>query len=302
MRGLILRWAGLLAGLCAGLCVLPTAASACATCACGDPTLTLMGAGRTFAGRLRVGLELQGRQEQVARPGDLAYEDTVERRLTLGAAYAPVRQGQIALRLPWVSRAYTGASMSRDEVSHVGDLEIRGRWTVYEDRAFAPRHQLGVSVGLRAPTAPWIEGEDRPLTEEAQPGTGAWVPLAGLWYAWRAQPWSGWISLGGERPGEGWRGRRPGATALLSALFQYQLGGAVALTAGAEGRWSAADRVNGARDPDTGGTVWMATGGLVAQPVTDWLVHCTLRVPVIDAQAGDRQEGWMWLTGLTVDL
>ena len=46
----------------------------------------------------------------------------------------------------------------------------------------------------------------------------------------------------------------------------------------------------------------MATGGLVAQPVTDWLVHCTLRVPVIDAQAGDRQEGWMWLTGLTVDL
>ena len=54
--------------LCLALYLAPTRASACATCGCGDPTLTLMGAGQPFSGRLRLGAELRYRWDELGGP------------------------------------------------------------------------------------------------------------------------------------------------------------------------------------------------------------------------------------------
>lgn len=261
-----------------------------------------MGTGRGFDGRLRVGLEAQWRSESVAEVGALEREHTQDQRLTLGAVYAPAREIQIALRVPLVRRVYTSANLARSDLTHLGDLELRGRWQLFQDRAFAPRHLFGVSGGVRLPTGPEVADPDGPLIEDAQPGVGAWVPLTGLWYAWSAHPWSLWSSAGVELPTTGYGDRRPGATALASVTLQHQLGTMLAVSAGLDGRLSATDTVNGITDNTTGGSLLMVAGGVTAQVRTDWLVYVVARAPVLDGQAAQRREGWMWISGLTVDL
>jgi hypothetical protein len=48
---------------------LPAPAQACASCGCGDPTLTTLGTTKPFAGRLRAALQLAYRTDAVGREG-----------------------------------------------------------------------------------------------------------------------------------------------------------------------------------------------------------------------------------------
>ncbi len=282
------------------LLALPATAAACAACACGDPTLTVMGTGKSFGGRLRLSSEWRRRAERA--PGTFGETRIVEDRVVFGTSWAPLDALQIGLTVPVVDRTVETATLARHRALHIGDIDLLGRWIVVGARGRAT-HQLGLTAGLRLPTGPEsTDAEGRPLPLDAQPGNGAFMPSVGVWYGLFAHPWSGHLSVSGVFSGEGYAAFTPGAAGLLTAFGQYQWGTAFATRLGVDGRWTGRDADGGVPIDASGGpTVFGLVGGL-AEVTTDVLVHATLRWPLVDArQSGERAEPSVAL-GVTLDL
>src|SRR4051812_833357 len=79
-------------------------AQACAACGCGDPTLTVMGAEKPFAGRLRGALTLTHRSDDVGTV-QLSQIRAVEERLEASVVYAPSDWLLLSATLPVLDRA-----------------------------------------------------------------------------------------------------------------------------------------------------------------------------------------------------
>lgn len=280
--------------------LVPRSASACAACACGDPTLTVMGTGKNFGGRLRLSAEWRRRAETEA--GTYGASRVTEDRFTAGAAWAPLDTLQLALTVPLVDRRLETATLARDRALNLGDVELHGRLFVSGARGRAT-HQLGLTAGLRLPTGPEMRGADgRPLPLDAQPGTGGFMPSVGAWYGLFAHPWSGHFSLNGVVATTGHGGFAPGPAALLTAFGQYQWGTALALRAGIDGRWTGRDDVRGATVAESGGPTLFAAGGVVVSIGEDTLLHGTLRWPVVDARRGGARSEPSLAAGVAHDL
>src|SRR5437764_1267388 len=71
----------------------PLPAWACASCGCGDPTLTAMGQEKPFKNRLRLALEERVGAHSTGALGAL-YEQSLVSRTTLAASFSP---------LPWLT-------------------------------------------------------------------------------------------------------------------------------------------------------------------------------------------------------
>lgn len=283
----------------------PAAARACAACACGDPTLTVMGAGeagpgKSYAGRLRLSAEWRRRTEAVPDPFGTAR--VVEDRWSLGLAWAPLDAVQLAATLPLVDRTLERPTLARDRALHVGDAELLARWFALGARGRAP-HQLGLTAGLRLPTGPELTGADgAPLPLDAQPGNGAWMPSLGAWYGAFAHPWSGHVSATLVHPFEGHGGFAPGLAGLATAFGQYQWGADLAARLGADARLTGRDHQDGAAIADSGGPTLFALVGLAYSPIIDTLLHATLRWPMLDARRGGERAEPSFSLGVTHDL
>src|SRR4051812_37900921 len=169
----------------AALVVYARPAGACATCGCGDPTLTATGVEQPYKNRVRLALEerlndhIQGDWET----GERAYT----LRSSLTAAWAPHPRVTVMAQLPWVSSwiAPMGRRAGYDSVNGLGDLELSLRTVVARDRRFAPHHLFWLAAGLKMPTG-WLvrDADGIPFPEDDQPSSGSWDPFFGALYAW----------------------------------------------------------------------------------------------------------------------
>lgn len=270
------------------LAATPRPARACAACACGDPTLTAMGTGKSYAGRLRLAAEWRRRAETL--PTAFGDARVTEDRYTLAVAYAPLDALQLAVTAPFVDRTLTAPTLARDRAAHLGDVELLARYFLAGARGFET-HQLGLTAALRLPTAPELHGDAGPLPLDAQPGNGAFMPAIGAWYGLFAHPWSAHVSAALVAPFEGHGALRTGLTGLATAHVQRQWPLDLALRLGLDGRLAARDALAGAPVETSGGATLFATAGLGYSPLTDVLLDATLRWPVYDdRRGGERAE------------
>src|SRR5262249_28399770 len=147
----------------------PRLALACASCGCGDPTLTVMGSETPFAGRIRASLEARTADAVVGAGADR--EVTRDSRVDLGFSSAPLDRLVLAAGLPLVMRSTQAADLPGESAIGPGDLELSARFVLLRDRPLAPRHLLSVVAGAGLPTGLQTGGMD------VTPGSGAFVPL-----------------------------------------------------------------------------------------------------------------------------
>ena len=168
----------------------PAHARACATCGSGDPTLTVMGEGQPFEGRLRLSASLQYRWDRVSAT---AIDDVLlhEGRLDLGVSFAPTDRLTLSATLPVVFRDVRWQSLAHLQTIGLGDAEVRARLVLLRDRAVAPSHLLGPTVGLKLPTSiDQVNAAGQRAPVDAQTGTGTFDPLLGVFYGHFEAPWS----------------------------------------------------------------------------------------------------------------
>jgi len=265
-------------------------AAACAACACGDPTLTTMGAEQPFAGRKRLSAELRHRSDGF--DDGFARTDIDEVRLELGGSWAPRWWLQLALQVPLLSRD-VDTRLSHDRTRALGDIDVSSKLTVWRDREWAPRQLIALQSGIRLPTAPVLETESgRTLYAEAQPGNGSLDAMLGVAYARFFDPWSLYGSVAGRAPL--YYGRddlRVGASARGTLALQFQPEFEWAARLGLNGRLDRAAEVNQLRDPNTGGFVLFVSPALAVTPRMDLLLEFAVHIPLVNALDGIHDEG-----------
>jgi hypothetical protein len=275
---------------------------ACASCGCGDPTLTALGTEKPFQNRLRLGgqLVVQGETSGTPRLDQITLR---EQRLDLQAAWAPSARLFLLASLPVVRREVTYVNLARSRARGVGDLELRAKLFLWEDHRFSPRHLLSAVAGARLPTTPWAhDARGVPWPSELQVGSGAWIPLAGLGYAHFHYPWSEYASVEASTPIAHQPAYRPPTAARATAAVQRQLGPRLAASLSLDARADGHVRDGGRRDPNTGGTIAFASPALLVTPATDLVIYVLARFPVVDRLAGAQTASPILTVGLAYDL
>jgi hypothetical protein len=273
------------------LVVGPRQALACATCGCGDPTLTGLGTEQPFAGRLRSSLELSYRTDAIGSAG-IDRIEVREARADISLAWAPLGTLFLAALVPSVYRDALDASLAQTDAWGLGDIELRAKWFVYRDRALAPRWLLAAVGGVKLPTARWqsdSQGELLPL--EVQPGTGSLDLLLGPLLSMFQGQTSAYASLQWSQPLSSRAPLEPGSSLRGSMALQYQLVQALALRAAADGRWDEPSREAGLPDPNSGGWVLFLGGDVLVSPAADLSLSVGVRAPAVNELAGAHEEG-----------
>ncbi|MGF1468841.1 MAG: transporter [Sandaracinaceae bacterium] len=268
---------------------LPSHAEACATCGCGDPTLTVMGNGTPFEGRLRVSLQAQARADRFGQSG--VDRTTIrELQLSLAAAYAPSDRLVLSAQLPLVLRSVGWANGARATTLGPGDLELTGRVTVWQDRSFAPSFLVGGTLGVKLPTSLDHGGPTGRIPVDAQSGTGTIDPLAGLFLTYLADPWALFTSGVVRVPLAGRYEEEPGTSVRTTTAVQYRVDTHVTLRGAVDTRYDAPALVLGRRDPSTEHFALFLSPEVLWSPVTDLILSLAVRVPVLQVSGQTRRE------------
>lgn len=267
-------------------------AHACATCGCGDPTLTAMGSEKPFRNRLRGSLDVRHRSDDIGTP-EVDQIRLRETRFDGQVAWAPNERIFLLGTVPVLQRSVRYVNGGETSTAAIGDLELRAKAFVFVDRAFAPRHLYAVTAGLKIPTAPRQRSETDGsfLPIEAQPGTGSWDPLLGISYAFFARPFSLYASVQGSAPLRGTSDFRASPSMRTTTAAQYQLVSWLAPRAGIDTRLDARAYEEGRPERDSSGFIAFVSGELLLSPTTDLLLVLAARVPVVQALAGYHREG-----------
>jgi hypothetical protein len=266
-------------------------AQACASCGCGDATLTALGVEQPFAGRLRSSLELSYRTDALGRPG-VDELHLRELRADASIAWAPIDTLFLLASVPLLYRQAWDPSLATSDAWGVGDTELRAKWFVFRDRAFAPRLLLAATFGVKLPTAPWQSDSDgRRVPLEAQPGTGSLDSLLGASASMFQGDVSAYASAQLSWPMLTRAPLEPGRSLRGSLALQHQTLRWLALRAAADSRWDVASHEAGQRDPDSGGWVLFVGGDTLLSPAADLSISVGVRVPVVDALTGEHDEG-----------
>ncbi len=266
-----------------GVLTLPEPARACATCGCGDPTLTSMGTEQPYQGRLRFSSLARAYALGVGDPGQGA-SLTRELRFDLGIAYAPRDWLFIALQIPIQAREVISDNLSRESAWGLGEMELTARVSAWRDRAFAPHHLVSMVGGLKLPTSLLQRDHaGNPLSIDAQLGSGSVDPIAGIAYSGFYSPlWSFFMSATGYFPTQGRLGFRGGAAVRTTVAAQFQPIPQVAFRLAVDGRLEAPNVIDGVEDPNTGGFLGFLSPDVLWSPRPDLLVMAGVRVPVMD--------------------
>lgn len=274
-----------------GIAATPVRAVACASCGCGDPTLTAVGVEKPYQNRLRIAVEERVGARSSGR--DVALARQLVLRSQLGVSYSPHARVTLVAVLPLVASSVHGPAGRAARIVGLGDLDLQARVVVARDRAFSPRHLFWLSAGLKTPTAPRVRDDAGfPYPDDEQPGSGSWDPSAGATYAWFGDLVSVSSTLLYRHPTSGPRGYRFGPSLLSSTVAQLQPFTRVAFQLGADLRYAFADELaNGAAAPSTGGLVAGVVPGLLVNPWRDLLLRAAVEVPVYQALRGAQSVG-----------
>lgn len=278
------------------------AAQACATCLCGDPTITTMGTEKPFAGRKRAGVEYLRRGEAVAVPG-VSEVVTEEERLTYSFSYAANADWIVAAGIPFVSKETRRFDLSRARASGLGDVDLSARWFVGKDEDFPARYLWGLQFGVRLPTSTEQKAGGEAIDFDAQPGAGATIPSMGVWYGRYATPWFFYTSAVYQHAlTDGYQDYRAGDVLLLTSLMQRALKSGIALQLSLDGRVKRQDEYAGVKDADSGGVLVMAAPGVVWTPFEDLVVNAVYQIPAIENARGRQEEDPTLRFGVTYDF
>ncbi|HSP81032.1 MAG TPA: transporter [Myxococcaceae bacterium] len=275
-----------LAALAVAALVAPVEGHACATCACGDPTLTSMGTEQPFAGRLRFATQVRAWGQTDGREGVEAHT-LRELRMDVSAAWAPVSWLFLSATVPLQLRSLQDVSLARETAWGPGDMEVGAKAFVFRDRDFSPNHLVGVLAGARLPTSPtWRDAEGTPLSLDAQLGAGSVDPFLGLAYTTFRPQWSFIASATGYLPGRGREGFRAGAALLTTLAAQYQPSTRWAVRLAVDGRLEAPADLRGEVDLVGSGLLAYISPDVLFSPTTDMVVQLGVRVPVLNRLEG----------------
>lgn len=274
---------------------------ACAVCLCGDPTLTLMGTEKPFAGRSRVSLDYLIRTENSGVKG-LSRKETDEQRLTLGLSYTPNRRATYSIAIPWVEKQLTTANLSTAKTSAVGDITLNAKFFLQPDQN-QPKHMYGVSLGLTLPTASEQKSANGAVLDiDVQPSSGSTIPKVGAWYAHFAYPYLFYVSSVVSFPDEGDQGFDPGTSLVNTFQTQYSLNYQWALQLNLDTRWSQKDQYSGVEDDNSGGFLAYLSPGIIMTLKQDLLLQLRSQIPVIDQLRGTNEEDQTFSLGLLYDF
>ncbi len=283
------------------LALAPAPVFACATCLCGDPSITTLGTEKPFAGRLRASVEYLTRSENVG--GGLDAHDIEEDRATYSLAYAPNEHWILGASLPLVRKHVERPDLSEEEASDLGDADLSARWFLGSDERFPSRRLWGLQFGLRVPTSSEQQADGQAVDFDAQPGAGATIPSAGAWYGYYRLPWLLYGSaIAQVAADEGYQGYEAGDVVLLTGLSQYGVLEKFALQFSLDARWKDKDRYNDVSDPDSGGVLVMATPGLAWTVVSDLIFSLSYQIPAVEDLNGEQEEDAIFRVSVVYDF
>ncbi|WP_233583054.1 transporter [Corallococcus sp. CA053C] len=271
-----------LAVLCAALLVPASRAWACASCACGDPTLTSMGGEQPFEGRLRLSTMLRAWGHTEGQQ-NLDAQQLRELRMDVAVAYAPRPWLVLAVNLPLQAREVRDVSLARERGWGLGDIDVSAKAFVWKDREFSPDQLISVVGGLKLPTGPRLHARDgTALGLDAQPGSGSVDPMAGLaWQGFRGS-WSFGATVLGYLPTRGREDFRLGASVRTSVAAQYQPSTRWAVRLGVDSRVEKAADTNGEPEANGGGFIAYASPDVLFSPGMDVVLQAGVRLPFIN--------------------
>jgi len=293
--------------LAAGAVLLALAASskradACAACGCGDPTMTSLGTEKPFKNRVRGGFELRYRTDALGISGVDRYR-LDEERLDLYMAWAPHERVFLQLSVPTLRRNVDDVNLSQTTMYGLGDVELRGKFFVLQDRKVAPRHLFSLLAGLKVPSAQrQTDATGAALPIEAQPGSGSFDPIFGAAYAYFAKPWSFFVSAYGTLPTRGRESFRASPSLRTTVAGQYQFSRRFAARANIDARLDGKAYERGEPERDSGGAIFFASPEVLFTPQTDVTLFASFRYPVLNLLYGHHEEGPMISAGLGYDF
>lgn len=273
---------------------------ACASCGCGDPTLTAVGFEQPFRHRVRLGLESRAGVHEVPQE----QERTFISRTTLTASYSPTRWLTAAAQLPFSAAWTQTPSRETRSVYGIGDLDVLLRALPIRDRGFAPRHLAGVVVGLKLPTGPRrVDSTGYPAAEDVQPGSGSWDGLLGVSYSYFGAAVAGFVSASYRLNSRGYREVQRGDSLGATLLMQVQVVRRLALQGGVELAHTQATRLaSDAIAPNRGGFLASLSYGVLVSLGRDFLLRLAAQMPVIQLWRGSQWESTTVIAALAVDL
>ncbi len=168
----------------------PSQAAACTACACGDPTLVVVGAEQPFRGRLRFSLTGRGRTLRAIG------QSVDEHVLTPSVAYSPSEDLVLTLSVPFMHAQMNYANLAQTNAFGPSDAEMWGRLVVFRDDPVRLNHMVTAAVGAVLPTAADVRTDDPDLSV-GQRALGAAFSLA---YTYFADPFSVFVSASAVVP------------------------------------------------------------------------------------------------------
>jgi hypothetical protein len=268
----------------------PARARACASCACGDPTLTSLGTEKPARNRLRASLEARHRVDLIGVPG-VDELRLAEQRLDGQLAWAPHERVFLMAALPVLRRDLTYDDGFHRQTWGVGDLELSAKLFLFQDRAFSPRHLVAVMAGAKLPTAPVdrrLNGQALP--PELQAGTGSFDAMVGASYAHFAFPWSAYASAQLLLPGAGPEGTRADRSLRGTLAAQRHLGEILAVRLALDLRFDGRGVESGVADPNSGGLIAFAAPEVLVSPVTDLALSVWIKLSMLNRLDGRHEE------------
>jgi hypothetical protein len=302
------KWLHLVSGITLALAVAlwarPTLA--CSVCGCGDPLLAASDPAATTA-QLRLQLDTEYLRIDAGTDGQPGYTDKLTQwSYRLNATYRPLDPLSFTATLPLVQKSIHtvggGTDVTNSDLTGIGDLELAGRYALWNTVSFGARRvqELAVSLGASVPTGRHNArmGDGSLLDPHGQLGTGGWGPFAGLHYRFEQADWLAFASLSYRVRTEASyfdsSKYKFGDALLWSVHGQYRPIRRVALDLGVDGRYAKADR---AVDPDgtvmsavgnTGGTVLSAAPGVYVNAVGGLWLFVRGQVPFYKSLFGEQ--------------
>jgi len=212
--------------------------------------------------------------------------------------------------LPYVNKRMEismGTKRIRRSTQGLGDGQFFARYTVYQLDRLGDTLRIAPFAGLKMPTGAHNKSDafgllPRPL----QSGSGSWDPFAGITITRQTLAWE-FDAAASYRVNTKASGFEFGDEARLDASFQYRIlpralndvGVPAFVYAVLESNviWNGRNKLIGATDFNSGGTIWNLAPGL--QYVTRrYVLETVVQIPAIQRMNGSALEtDWVWTAG-----
>ena len=272
-----------------GLALMPASAWACTVCSLGDDTPTSFGMGVPAASRVRLGVEGQWR---TARYGETGVDrlDVSEQWLLVRGAWAFSDSAWLTLQLPLLRRSVAFPNLAEDIAYGWSDVELGGRWVVFRDRRFEPRHLLALRVGVELPTGLLrTDGTGVPLIIDQQLGSGGLDGRFGVDYAWLGRPVAVFASVTTQVSTAGFLGTRVGPAIVGAVTAQVRWLTELSTRVGVQSRYDGPLQLGDGRDdPHSGGFVASIQPAVIWQPSPTLFFAVGVEWPVVQMLRGEQ--------------